>query len=70
MYLLGKKWCSKMISGEYNRVFGVTRLDEDYSNIENITDEMNAAYLHESIHFIQDFGSLYGVNVAVFRLSQ
>lgn len=58
-----------MISGEYNRVFGVTRLDEDYSNIGNITDEMSAAYLHESIHFIQDFGSVYGVNMAVFRLS-
>lgn len=58
-----------MITGEYYRVFGIIKLEEGYIIQENISPEMNAAFLHESIHYIQDFGTLYGINMAVYRLS-
>lgn len=58
-----------MVVGEYHRVFGVTRLEESYEEKSAITAEMDAAYLHERIHYIQDFGSVYGINMAVYKLS-
>ena len=59
-----------MVEGEYQRAFAIMKLNEDYSNPENITLEMNSAYLHEYIHFIQDFGTCYGIDQSVDRLSR
>ena len=46
-----------MVEGEYHRAFAIMKLNEDYSNPENVTLEKDSAYLHEYIHFIQDFGT-------------
>lgn len=59
-----------MVEGEYHRAFAIMKLNGDYSNPENVTLEMDSAYLHEYIHFIQDFGTCYGVNQSVDRLSR
>lgn len=59
-----------MVEGEYHRAFAIMKLNGDYSNPENVTLEMDSAYLHEYIHFIQDFGTCYGVNQLVDRLSR
>ena len=59
-----------MVEGEYQRAFAIMKLDEDYSNQKNVTLEMDSAYLHEYIHFIQDFGTRYGVNESVYKLSK
>ena len=58
-----------MVEGEYQRAFAIMKLNGDYSNRENVTLEMDSAYLHEYIHFFQDFGTCYGVNQSVNRLS-
>ena len=59
-----------MVEGEYHRAFAIMKLNGDYSNPENVTLEMDSSYLHEYIHFIQDFGTCYGVNQSVDRLSR
>lgn len=59
-----------MVEGEYHRAFAIMKLNGDYSNPENVTLEMDSAYLHEYIHFIQDFGTCYGVNQSVDRLNR
>ena len=59
-----------MVEGEYHRAFAIMKLNEDYSNPENVTLEKDSAYLHEYIHFIQDFGTCYGIDQSVDRLSR
>ena len=59
-----------MVEGEYHRAFAIMKLNEDYSNPENVTLEKDSAYLHEYIHFIQDLGTCYGIDQSVDRLSR
>lgn len=54
-----------MVEGEYQRAFAIMKLKEDYSDLKNVTLEMDSAYLHEYIHFIQDIGTCYGINQSV-----
>lgn len=42
--------------------FGVTYLDDDYSSLENQNQSKGDKYLHERIHFVQNFSTLYGFN--------
>lgn len=58
-----------MVEGESQKAFAIMKLNEDYSNVKNVTLEMDLAYLHEYIHYIQDFGTCYGINQSVYRLS-
>lgn len=58
-----------MVEGEYQKAFAIMKLNEDYSNVKNVTLEMDSAYLHEYIHYIQNFGTCYGINQSVYRLS-
>ena len=51
-----------MVEGEYQRAFAIMKLNEDYADQKNITLEMDSAYLHEYIHFLQDFTTYYGIN--------
>lgn len=60
----------EMVTGEYYNVFGVTRLDEDYSKISEHSIEKNAAYLHESIHYMVNIGSVFGINKALMYMSR
>ena len=53
-----------MVSGEYYIALGITKLDADYEKVESLDTEKNSAYLHERVHFIQNFSTLYGVTRA------
>ncbi len=59
-----------MVTGEYYNIFGITQLDADYSEIQNKMQEKSAAYLHERVHYMQNFGTVYGVNKALFFMSK
>lgn len=59
-----------MVTGEYYNIFGITRLDADLSEIQNKKEEKNVAFLHERIHYIQNFSTVYGVNRALLKMSQ
>lgn len=57
-----------MVEGEYYNCFGIVYLDTDASEIE--TDKnVQDAFLHEDIHFVQNFYTLYGVNKAIVYMS-
>ena len=59
-----------MVEGEYQRAFAIMKLNEDYADQKNITLEMDSAYLHEYIHFLQDFTTYYGINQSIHRLDR
>lgn len=54
-----------MVGGEYYHAFGISKLEEDFSSISQGDVLKNSAYLHETIHYLQNFGSLYGVFQAI-----
>lgn len=51
-------------------MFGVTYIDGDLSIIQEQTEEKNLTFLHERIHYIQNFSTLYGLNHALLNMSQ
>ena len=59
-----------MITGEYYNIFGITKLDADLSDAVSSKEEKNVAFLHERIHYIQNFSTVYGVNRALLKMSQ
>lgn len=58
-----------MVEGEYYNIFGITKLCDDYSKIRNSDKEKLSAYLHERIHYIQNFTTVYGVYKALISMS-
>lgn len=58
-----------VIVGEFLTSFGLTILEGDYSDVNNLDNDKLAAFLHERIHYIQQFGTLYGVNRSIYNLS-
>jgi len=48
-----------IIEGEYHHVFEFTSIEGNLEKRSGITTAMDAAYLHERIHFIQDFSTVY-----------
>lgn len=59
-----------MDDSKYYWGFGVTYLNDDYSCLEVRNESKGNAYLHERIHFIQNFSTLYGVNKSVNVLGE
>ena len=59
-----------MIFGKYYTVFGIIELEEDYEKVEGINIEKNSAFLHERVHYIQDFSTIYGIIQVIYNLSQ
>lgn len=58
-----------MVTGEYNPIYGVIRLDGDYTIMEEDAVDKQAAYVHERTHFIQNYTTLYGMNKSIYLLS-
>lgn len=58
-----------MVGGEYYNAFGISKLEGDYSEIMVDDIGKNSTYLHESIHYLQNFGSLYGIFQAIIVFS-
>lgn len=58
-----------MITGEHNPIYGIIQLDEDYTTMEDDAVDKQAAYVHERIHFIQNYTTLYGMNKSIYLLS-
>lgn len=59
-----------MVAGEYYKALGITVLEDDYEDVKTTDVNKNAAFLHERIHFIQNFSTLYGITNATYYLSQ
>lgn len=59
-----------MIFGKYYTAFGIIELEEDYEKVEGINVEKNSAFLHERVHYIQDFSTIYGIIQVIYNLSQ
>lgn len=59
-----------MIEGEYYNIFGITYIDDDLSEMQNAKEDKNVVFLHERIHYIQNFSTVYGVNRALLKMSQ
>lgn len=58
-----------MVEDEYYNIFGITKLCDDYSKIQNSDKEKLSAYLHERIHYIQNFTTVYGVYKSLVSMS-
>ena len=57
-----------MVSGEYYNYLGIVYLDADGNQIET-SSEIKNAFLHEDIHFVQNYTTLYGINKSIHEMS-
>ena len=59
-----------MVTGEYNQVFGIMNIDDDCSEKNCFKGELKPAILHEEIHYLQNYSTLYGVNMSIEVMSE
>lgn len=57
-----------LTEGEYYNVFGIVQLKADARRID-ANQSIQDAFLHEDIHFVQNFSTLFGVNKAIIGMS-
>lgn len=58
-----------MISGEYNPAFGIMKIEADCSNLSAHDFDVLSACLHEEIHYLENFITLYGINRSIEIMS-